>query len=355
MKRIVVKAGSNCLTTDSVIDDAKIAKLASDIAACVKSGHQVVLVTSGAIASGAGRLGWTAKSRSMAEKQAASSVGQVVLMEAYMKHFAGHGLIAGQVLLTEEDFTDRERYLNAKSTLEVLLKHRVVPVVNENDTVSTAEIVFGDNDMLSALIAACVSADLLVVLTSVDGLLDASKNVVPVVADIDAVTGFVEKTKTRVGTGGMETKLKAMRTVTESGKPGVIAHSAGKDVLARILKGEDVGTIFLPAGSVSGKKQWLKYGTEIKGRVTIDEGAEKALRSGKSLLASGVVKIEGGFAEKSVIEILNSSDKPVARGIVTCSSEDLARIKGMKSSEFEKVLGRKVCKEAVHRDNLVLI
>ena len=359
VRRIVVKAGSNCLTTGSVIDDVKIGKLADDIAAGRREGRQVVLVSSGAIASGSGRLGWTRRTKSMAEKQAAAAVGQVVLMEHYVKHFGRHGLTAAQVLLTADDFTDRGRFVNARRTFEVLLKNGIVPVVNDNDSVATAEIssesVFGDNDMLSALIMNCVSADLLVVLTSVEGLLDPSRRLVPEVSDVDDVMRFVEKSKTGVGTGGMATKLSAMRTVTLSGKPGVIAGSSEKDVLRRLLAGDEIGTVFFPAGTASSRKQWLRFGTETKGSVTIDEGAAKALRAGKSLLASGVLEVAGKFDGKSAVKILDVSGRVVARGIVSCSSEDLEKIKGLRSSEFEKALGRRTGKEAVHRDNLVIV
>jgi glutamate 5-kinase len=322
----------------------------------MRTGREVLLVSSGAVASGRARLGW-ASSKKMEEKQACAAVGQVVLMDLYARAFRRKGLSVGQVLLVESDFDDRDHYVNARRTLDVLLKNRVVPVINENDTVSTSEIVFGDNDMLSALITNLSEADLLVILTSVDGLLDGQGRIVEEVGRVDdVVRGLVKKTVSTAGRGGMETKLKAMETVTVSGKSGVVASANEKDVLRRICSGEAVGTWFHSAGIAgASKKKWLAFGTAVKGRLVVDAGAEKALtQHGKSLLAGGVTAVEGLFAASSVVEIVSIAGGKLGRGICACSSADLNRIKGLKSSEYAKALGKSIAPEIVHRDNLVL-
>lgn len=355
-RRVVVKVGSNCVVTSGRPDPERIGRLADQLAWQVREGRQVLLVSSGAVASGRTVLGWPAPRR-MEEKQACAAVGQVALMDLYKEAFGRHGLAVGQILLVESDFDDRAHYLNARKTLEVLLRHGVVPVINENDTVSTSEIVFGDNDMLSALIANLVEADGLVILSGVPGLLDREGRVVEEVADVAQVRSLVRKAVSSAGRGGMETKLRAMETVTRCGKHGFVACADEPDVLRRILAGERVGTWFRPSGeALAGRKRWLAFGTAAKGRVVVDAGAERALREqGRSLLAKGVVAVEGHFRAGAVVDVVSEDGRVIGRGICACSAADLDRIKGLRSSEYEKVLGKKVPAEVMHRDNLVLL
>jgi len=352
--RIVVKIGSNCIVPYDKPDFERVKKIVNSVISVMKKDNEVVIVSSGAIACGRYYLGWQRTSK-IEEKQACAAVGQNILMDMYYRAFSQKHITPAQILLVESDFDDREHYINAKKTIDVLLKKKIVPIINENDTVSTSEIVFGDNDVLSALITDLVDAELLVILTNVEGLMDEKGNIIREVENVKDVIHFINKNKSSSGRGGMFTKLKAMEIVTFAGKTGIIAPFAADDVLNRILSKERIGTLFKPKKvQTVAKKRWLAFGTKCRGRVVIDEGAVKALYQNKSLLAGGVTSVEGAFPSLSVVEIVSKDGSVIGKGIVSFSSTDLNKIKGHKSSEFEKILGRKTPAEIIHKDNLFL-
>ncbi len=362
VKKVVVKVGSNCITSDFHIDEGKIGKLVDEIISLMRKKIKVVLVTSGAVAAGTGPMKLLKKQKSISEKQACAAVGQIILMEVYRKYFKKYDVLPAQILLTETDFTDRKRYLNIRNTIDTLLQNGVVPIINENDTVAVAEIVFGDNDMLSALMANVIEADLLLVLTTVDGLRNMTRNErIPSVEKIDeSIYALVEATKSSAGRGGMTSKLQAMKTVTDSGRIGVIADFSKKNVLSSVLSGADIGTVFSPAvGDKSSVKrsreQWLKYGTVGKGKLVIDEGAVKALMNSKSLLPMGIVSATGKFDRLDIVDIHDVKDMRIARGVANYDINEILKIKKHKSSEIEAILGYSYGNEAVHVDNLVLL
>jgi glutamate 5-kinase len=326
VRRLVVKVGTGLITQPRLGPDPdRIAALAGDIAA-VREGREVVLVSSGAIATGMARLALTARPRSIPEKQAAAAVGQSALMWHYEHAFKRHGLPVGQVLLTAHDIADRARYLNARNTLLALLKFGVLPVVNENDTVAVEEIKVGDNDNLSALVASLIDADLLVVLTDVDGLYTSDPAKDPAATKLDAVETITEEIERLVwdgagagSVGGMATKLQAAQKAAAAGVPMVIASGRKQGVLARILKGESVGTYFAPkADRLAARKRWIAFAVAPQGRLTVDAGAQQALtEQGKSLLPSGVAKVEGDFAAGEVVALVaDGNGREFARGLV---------------------------------------
>jgi glutamate 5-kinase len=349
-----VKVGSGLITTHRVgIDQKRIDALASDVAAARRD-RDVVLVTSGAIVTGMARLGLAERPRTIPEKQAAAAVGQSALMWHYEAAFKRHDVVVGQVLLTAQDISDRARYLNAKNTLLQLLKFDVMPIVNENDTVAVEEIKVGDNDNLSALVASLIDADLLVLLTDVDGLYtdDPSVNARARKLDmVDAVTdeieGLAHDRADRMSVGGMATKLQAARKAAAAGVPMVIASGLEPGVLRRILDGESVGTYFAPKADRLG----------AQGRLTVDAGALTALtQRGKSLLPSGIVEIEGDFDSGEVVALLGGAGgKEFARGVVNFDATELRKIRGAKTQEIEHRLGYKSFDEVIHRDNLVIL
>ncbi len=365
VRRLVVKVGSGLITTIGAGADAgRIESLAADIAAVAK-GRDVTLVTSGAIITGMARLGLGARPRSIPDKQAAAAVGQSALMWHYEAAFKRHGLAVGQVLLTAQDISDRARYLNARNTLVALLRFGVLPIVNENDTVAIEEIKVGDNDNLSALVAALIDADLLVLLTDVDGLYtdDPARN--PNARKLDTVETITEEIRQLVwdhaaggSVGGMATKLEAAQKATASGVPMVIANGHERGMLARILGGELVGTYFAPrADRLAARKRWIAFAVPPQGRLTVDAGAFRALtRDRKSLLPSGLVGVEGDFASGEVVAVLDATQgKEFARGLVNFDAEELRRIRGAKTLEIAQRLGYKSFDEVIHRDNLVIL
>jgi glutamate 5-kinase len=361
VSRIVLKVGTTTLTGGGpVVDPDRITAVAEDVAATVRQGHQVLVVSSGAIVTGAGLLG-RRRPRRLVDKQALSAVGQPVLMQRYGAAFERLGLRAAQILLTRQDFADRRRYVNARHTLLALLADRIVPVINENDTIATDEIQIGDNDTLSALVASLVGADLLVMLSDVDGLMTAdprrqrAARLIPTVERIDAqVIRVARRTVTAQGVGGMATKIDAARIATESGVATVVTGGAVARPLARLLAGERHGTLFLPAGRLSGRGRWLAFGLVARGTLVVDDGAAAALRRGKSLLPAGIVKIDGTFDAGEAVAIADGRGQELARGLVNYSSAHLARIQGRRTSEIARVLGERTQDEAVHRDNLVV-
>jgi len=361
VSRVVLKVGTVTLTGGGpVVDPARVTAIAEDVAAAVRQNRQVLVVSSGAIVTGAGLLG-RRRPRRLVEKQALSAIGQPVLMQQYGEAFGRLGLRAAQVLLTREDFADRRRHVNARHTLLALLADRIVPVINENDTIATDEIQIGDNDTLSALVASLVGADLLVMLSDVPGLMTAdprrnrAAQLVPTVMRIDAeIVRSARRTDTPQGVGGMATKIDAARIATESGVATVVTGGSIDRPLARLLAGERHGTLFLPSGRLSGRRRWLAFGMVARGTLVIDEGAEAALRRGKSLLPAGIVRIDGTFDAGEAITITDGGGQELARGLVNYSSAHLARIRGRRTSEIARVPGDKTPDEAVHRNNLVV-
>ena len=359
--RIVLKVGTTTLTGGGpVVDVGRITAVAEDVAAAVRQHRQVLLVSSGAIVTGAGLLG-RRRPRRLIDKQALAAVGQPVLMQRYGAAFERLGLRAAQILLTRQDFADRRRYVNARQTLLALLADGVVPVINENDTIATDEIQIGDNDTLSALLASLVGADLLVMLSDVEGLMTAdprrqrAARLIPTVERIDAqIVRSARRTVTAQGVGGMATKIDAARIATESGVATVVTGGAVQRPLARLLAGDRHGTLFLPARRFSGRGRWLAFGLVARGTLVVDDGASAALRRGKSLLPAGVVRIDGTFDAGEAVTIADGRGQELARGLVNYSSAHLARIQGRRSSEIARLLGDKTHDEVVHRDNLVV-
>jgi len=365
VKRLVVKVGSGLISApgQGLLPD-RIGALADDLAALAKDGREVVVVSSGAIASGMARLGLTQRPRSIPEKQAAAAVGQSALMWHYEQAFARHGIRVAQVLLTQEDISARPRYLNARNTLQVLLRFRVVPVVNENDTVAVEEIKVGDNDNLAALVAHLVDADLLVILTDLDGLYTGDPRVDPEARRLDTVDAVTEEIERlvwdadgQVSVGGMSTKLEAARKATSSGIPMVIASGRVPGTLRRVLRGEPLGTYFVPRGDrLAGRKRWIAFAVPPQGRLTVDAGARSALvERGKSLLPSGVVEVEGEFHAGEVVSLSAADGKEFARGLTNYDAAELRKIQGAKTKDLEERLGYKSFDEVIHRDNLVLL
>ena len=365
VRRLVVKVGTGLVTAPDVGPDPdRIAALADDIGA-VHEHREIVLVTSGAIATGMARLALPHRPRSIPEKQAAAAVGQSALMWHYEMAFKRHGMPVGQVLLTAQDVGDRARYLNARNTLLALLKFGVLPIVNENDTVAVEEIKVGDNDNLSALVASLIEADLLVLLTDVDGLYTADPASDPgarKLDTVDAITDDIQRLvwrRTGMGSvGGMATKLQAAQKAAASGVPMIIASGHERGALARILKGDPVGTYFAPrADRLGARKRWIAFAVAPQGRLAVDGGARQALtRDGRSLLPSGVVRVDGEFASGAVVDLVADGDgREFARGLVNFDADELRTILGAKTREIEERLGYKSFDEVIHRDNLVIL
>jgi glutamate 5-kinase len=362
---LVIKVGSSLVTNDGRgLDAAAIARWAAQIAQLRKLGKRCVMVSSGAIAEGMQRLGWDKRPHAIHEQQAAAAVGQMGLVQCYEASFRKHGLATAQVLLTHADMADRQRYLNARSTLRTLLELGVIPVINENDTVVTDEIKLGDNDTLGALVANLVEADALVILTDQDGLYDADPRKVPGAklieeraADDAALEAIAGGTGSALGRGGMLTKVQAAKRAARSGAHTVIASGRGEDVLLRIARGERVGTL-LKAGTlpIAAKKQWLADHLTMAGSVTLDDGAVKALASGgRSLLPIGVSGVAGEFERGAVIACRDAEGREVARGLANYSAAETRQIMRKPSSEIEAILGYVDAPELIHRDNLVLL
>jgi glutamate 5-kinase len=363
-RRLVVKVGTKLLCgTTGELDVKRMKALTHDLAEVWKQGREVVLVTSGAIGAGVGRLGLSRVPQTIPEKQAAAAVGQGILMHLYEQLFAQEGIIVAQVLLTREDITNRVRYLNARNTFENLFHYKVIPIVNENDTVAVEEIRFGDNDNLAALVACLIDADLLVLLTDMEGLFteDPHKSKAgELIYQIEEITPEVEAFAGGKGsplaTGGMETKIQAAKITMEAGIPLVIASGLHEGTLLRILQGEEVGTLFVPRPErMQARKRWIAFGSLVQGRIWIDQGAVVALlRNGKSLLPSGVTDVEGCFEKGAIVSVVDPSGREVARGITNYSAEEIKLIKGKKTKEIRKLLGYKD-EEVIHRDNLTVM
>ena len=364
-KRLVVKVGSAVLSKGDIgLHRPTLERISRELSALREEGREIVLVSSGAILAGMGRLGLGERPGSIPLKQAAAAVGQSLLMRHYEEAFDPYGQRVAQLLLTQEDFRSRPRYLNARNTLFTLLHLGVLPIINENDTVSVEEIRFGDNDNLSALVATLVGADLLVILTDLDGLYTADPRRDPNASLITQVprrsadvSFWAADSGTGLGTGGMVTKMEAARRAAASGIPTIIANGLVEGILARILRGEAVGTLVQASSSrMRSRKRWLAFATQPRGRIVVDIGAKEALiRGGKSLLPSGVVSASGGFEGGEVVSLCDPAGEEFARGVANYDAEQVDQIKGLKSSQIEGALGSKPFDEVVHRDNLVIL
>jgi glutamate 5-kinase len=365
VRRLVVKVGSSLVTNEGRgLDLAAIERWAEQIAQLVAGGRQVVLVSSGAIAEGMQRLGWSKRPQQIHELQAAAAVGQMGLAQAYEAAFRAHGRASAQVLLTHADLADRARYLNARSTLFTLLELGVVPVINENDTVVTDEIKFGDNDTLGALVANLVEADVLVILTDQPGLFSADPRRDPtatLIADAQAGDPQLEciagGTGSAIAKGGMITKVLAAKRAARSGAHTVIASGREERVLLRLAAGERIGSQLTAAtNTLNARKQWLADHLLMKGRVVVDAGAANALRrGGKSLLPIGVTAVEGEFVRGDVIACVDEAGREVARGLTNYGAEDARKIASRATAEIEGILGYIDEPELIHRNNLVIV
>ncbi|HEY3281321.1 MAG TPA: glutamate 5-kinase [Armatimonadota bacterium] len=356
-RRVVVKVGSSTLTEGAGrVNRGLIARLVEELAALRHQGHDVLLVTSGAIRAGTERLGYQRRPKTIPEKQAAAAVGQGLLMKAYSEEFADRGIVVGQVLLTRDDFSDRSRYLNARNTLFALLKLGAVPIANENDTVAVEEIRVGDNDTLAALLASACDATHLILLSDVDGLMDAEGRVVAQVPRLSPeISALAGGPGSPAGTGGMRTKLSAARMANMAGVEVYIANGRKPGLLARLLEGEALGTHFHAQSRVSSRKHWLAFGKTLRGAVVVNEGArERILQEGKSLLPSGIVSLEGDFAAGDLISLRDARGKEIARGLANYAASEVGLILGHQTRDIESLLGRRDVDEVVHRDNLVL-
>ncbi|MFB3897431.1 MAG: glutamate 5-kinase [bacterium] len=365
--RIVIKIGTNLLNgAKNIFNRDLVNHLADQIDQLHHQGKQIIIVTSGAIGAGMRKLEWKERPKLIPDRQALAAVGQSQLMHLYEEIFSARKLHVAQVLLTEGDMNDRQRYLNARNTLLRLLELGVIPIINENDTVAIDELKIGDNDTLSARVASKVEADLLLILTDVEGLFDRDpkKNkqakIIPVVEKLtDTIMESAAGAGSIFGTGGMVTKLAAAKIATMSGTTMYIINGTVKNIVIRAVKNDTVGTKFIPQRKrkLSARERWIAYGGSSAGnRIYVDSGAKSALtKSGKSLLPSGIVKVEGEFEPGDVVQITDTEGIEFARGLVNYTASELNKIKGLKSSQVKSVLGYKYYDEVVHRDNLVLL
>jgi glutamate 5-kinase len=364
VRKIIVKIGSAVLTGEDGLDLQIIEQLVDDIAALRTRGYHVVVVSSGAIASGKHRLGIPGKLKSIPQKQAAAAVGQGRLMRVYSNAFGKHGLFVGQVLLTMSDIIDRKRFLNIRNTLFTLLEWGVITIINENDTVAVDEIKFGDNDHLAAMVANVIEAHLVINLTSTDGLYDRNPTgsrkakLIPLVTEFTPeIEAAATEEATPVGLGGMKSKVLAAKKVTAFGIPYVIAPGRLPGVLQEIMDGKEIGTLFLPmADHLCSRKYWIAFTLRARGRLMIDDGAKKAiLEEGKSLLPSGITQVEGDFVLGDPVTCIDTAGTPIAKGLVNYGAEEIRKIMGLKTVKIEQVLGYKDYDEVIHRDNLAVI
>ncbi|MFH1641112.1 MAG: glutamate 5-kinase [Candidatus Omnitrophota bacterium] len=346
-KRIVIKIGSSLFYSEKEGMNADFFNnIVKQIIALISSGKEVIIVSSGAIAFGMHVLGLAFRPKDLPHLQAAAATGQNLLIESYSNSFKEKKINCAQVLLTWEDFRDRKRYLNAKNTLLAILEMKGVPIINENDTVSTEEIKFGDNDRLSALVASLISADLLIILSDVDGLLDKDKKVIPVVYKITSqIEALACPTNKRTCVGGMVTKIAAAKIAVDSGISCVIANGSKKEIISAVINDpQNHGTLFISKKGLTARKRWIAFGARPKGIIKVDEGAKNALKNNKSLLCVGVVGVEGSFESGDIVSLVTSSYLQIGIGKVGISSKVLSDVKG---TRFDK--------EVIHRDNIVIL
>ncbi len=364
-KRIVVKVGTTTLTHSQTgkLNFSLLEKLVRQLVDLKNQGLEIILVSSGAVGAGMGRLGLLQKPMMIVENQALAAIGQGVLMHVYEKLFGEYGQLVAQILLTRSDMGERQRYLNARNTILTLFKYQVIPIINENDTVATEELRFGQNDYLSALVTSLMEADLLIQLSDIDGLytadprIDPQGELIPLVSEIDEeLLKMAGGATTKYGTGGMKTKLEAAKIVLEAGAAMLIMNGQNPEGISNIFRGQKVGTAFVSRQPlINCRKRWLAYGPAINGQIMIDRGAEAALiQKGKSLLPSGIIEVAGPFTEGDLVSIVNMKHQELGRGLSNYSLEQLKIIKGKKSREIINLLGFKAADEAIHRDNLVI-
>jgi glutamate 5-kinase len=365
INRVVIKIGSSSITgKKGGPDSSKMEKFCAETAALFKDGVEAIIVTSGAISAGLEYLGIPSRPREISVLQAAAAVGQVELMRKYGDIFAAYGLKIGQILLTREDTARRNQYLNIKSTIENLLALKVIPVINENDSVAVEEIKFGDNDRLGALVSSLTGADLLIILSDIDGLYESDPREDPNAALISFVNGITPHIESLAGgigsaysSGGMMSKLKAARICAFSGIPMVIANSSIKDVTKKIVSFETIGTFFAPQTKrkVKSLKRWIAFGIQEKGSIYLDQGAEEAIGSkGKSILPVGVIKTEGSFSRGDTLKVFSHSGKLIAKGLTNFSDDEVAKVMGKNKNQILKEYGRDMCCEVIHRDSMVV-
>ena len=365
VKRIVIKIGSSLLTKGGQgLDKTAISAWVNQMVGLKRRSVDVILVSSGSVAEGMSRLKLKVRPKTLHELQAAAAVGQMGLVRVFDDNFQSHGMHAAQILLTHDDLSDRQRYLNARSTMLTLLKLDVIPVINENDTVATEEIRFGDNDTLAALVANLVEAELLIILTDQKGLYTGDPGLYPdaeLILQISVNDSRLEKmageSRSGLGRGGMYTKVKAARLASRSGAATVIAPGVVDNVIGKVISGEEIGTYFLPdMEPLVARKRWLAGQLQVKGQLVLDAGAVKVLKSdGKSLLAVGVKSVSGRFERGELVSCVDENGLEIARGLINYGKADAGLIIGKSSSEFETILGYADDLELIHRDNMVLI
>lgn len=365
-KRIVIKVGTSTITyANGKRNFSQIDRLAREISDLQNQGKEMILVTSGAVAVGVDRMGLPGKPKTIPGKQAAAAVGQGVLMHTYEKFFADYGQIVAQVLITKTEAIDRHRYTNTRNTFMELMRQRVIPIVNENDVVALDELKIGDNDNMSALVAGIVDADLVIILSDVDGLYTANPQTHPdavIVPEVAEITPEIEASAGGVGsargTGGMATKIQAAKAATSSGIHLVIASGTEKNAITRVLQGEELGTLFVSRENrLQFCKRWLAFGAKIAGSIVVDDGCAKAIRKagGCSILPAGVFAVQGEFLPGSTVSVIDKDAHELARGLVHYSSAELEQIKGCNSGEIANILGHKNFDEVIHRDDLVIL
>jgi glutamate 5-kinase len=364
-RRIVVKVGSSLLASvEKGLHYEAFSRLAKEISELKRQGYEILLVSSGAIAAGMEKLGYKTRPQSITQKQATAAVGQSRLIHIYENYFSRYQQKVAQILLTHDDLSHRRRFLNARNTLLALLELGIIPIINENDTVVVDEIKFGDNDNLSALITNLIEADLLIILTDIEGICERDPRSHPgakcisLIEDIDVdMEGVTGGSKSQMSVGGMVSKIQAARKASRFGIPTVVACGTRKDILHQVLKGKEIGTLILPKmRTLSSRKHWIAFNLKPKGEVIVDEGAKKALvQKGKSLLPSGVLEARGSFDRGDSVSCLGPRGREFARGLVNYSVQELEKIKGLRTGEIEKRLGYKYSDEIIHRDDLVVL
>jgi glutamate 5-kinase len=363
-RRVVVKIGSQILSSGSGIAEGRLRALVQELALLHDQEKEIVVVSSGAVAAGMSRLGWKERPKTIPEKQALAAVGQIKLMALYERYFSKYKKSVAQVLLTHEDLANRQRYLNAKHTFQMLLEASIIPIVNENDTVAVEEMKFGDNDHLSALAATLLGADLLVILSDVEGVYDrdpqmhGDARIIPLIQDMKEVNAILGESRSRLGTGGIVSKIGAAEKAAAAGIPTVITSGLRPGALAQVFDaGQEIGTLVLPEQNrLTHRKHWIAYNLKPAGDIVVDSGAYDALvHKKKSLLPSGLREVRGAFGAGDCVRCLDVAEREFARGLVSYSAQELNRIKGLHTSNIEKVLGYKAYDEIIHRDDLVLL
>jgi glutamate 5-kinase len=363
VKRALIKIGTGVLAGTDGLDLNIVEQLVDEMVQLRSKGIQVVIVTSGAIASGKHRMGITGKLKSMPQKQACAAIGQGRLMRIYSNAFGKHSVYVAQILLTMSDLTDRTRFINVRNTLSTLMDWNVVPIINENDTVSVDEIKFGDNDHLAAMIANIIQADILINLTNTEGLFDRNptgKQRAKLIKLVHEITDEIESMATAeadpLGMGGMRSKVIAAQKVTACGIPYIIARGKTKGILADVFAGKEKGTLFLPSPQpLTSREYWIAFTLKSMGKLFLDDGAKNAIvNQGKSLLPSGIIRVEGDFNVGDPVICIGTDGKAFAKGLVNFNSADIQKIQGLKTTKIEQVLGHKDYDEVIHRDNMAV-